>query len=578
MATSYDYPITLEFDGVDSLDYSYVAPSSTYTGSTLGMYFKAGDTIGNTITNPSGGNIGDVAANTAADPDPDNSGAQAPGTKYYAVTSSSTAWATTTWLIFGRNTSSGNPADRSNRFWWQRVSGTISLDSTTITRGSNLTGSVSQTGLQPPGTNSHRLYLKVWNSATTADWTYVNGGSLASVTSSSTSFSLSTASNMPCGTYELVLTHYAPSGSNSGSTYQTNNYWGRNQQLHSINFTVQRVRSYPDQFELGTGTTSAATSTDYASSAITITGIGSGQTATVTISGGSYKIGSGSYTTGSSTISNNQTVTVKVTSSSQLSTQTTATLTITGEDVNCNTVSKSDTWQVTTASSGDTTPDVFTFSPDTYTGVAIQGLITSNEITVAGLGSGQTAAISASGTGNSHNAAWTKDDGTNWNTSAGTVVNGDDVKLRFNASTVNNQANTGTLTIGGVSDTITATTVASGSGSVVGGISGTDDYGLEVRNGSNVLIFSPNFRSGHLVDEGSVSVADGSSANITHAEIVAGADINCIVYWGATAVPGLTLSVTRTNVSGGSGYFTVAISNIVSANVTFAVKYWLVRY
>ena len=72
MATTYDYPITLEYDGVDNLGYSYVAPSTTYTGTTLGMYFKAGDTISNTITNPSGGNIGDVAANVAANPDPSN--------------------------------------------------------------------------------------------------------------------------------------------------------------------------------------------------------------------------------------------------------------------------------------------------------------------------------------------------------------------------------------------------------------------------------------------------------------------------------------------------------------------------
>ena len=113
-------------------------------------------------------------------------------------------------------------------------------------------------------------------------------------------------------------------------------------------------------------------------------------------------------------------------------------------------------------------------------------------------------------------------------------------------------------------------------GNVVGGISGTDDYGLEIRNGSNVLIFSPNFRSGHLVDEGSINVPDGGSSNITHAEIVTGADINCIVYWGALAFPGLNLSVSRTN--GSPGYFTVAISEILSANVTFAVKYWLVRY
>jgi len=590
MAT-YDYPITLEYDGVGSLDYSYVAPSTTYTGSTLGMYFKAGDTIGNTITNPSGGNIGDVAANAAANPDPTNSGAQPSGTKYYATTTSSAAWATTTWLIFGRNTSSGNPADRSNRFVWKRVSGSISLNSTTVTQGGTLSGTVSQTGLEPPGTNSHRLYLRVWNSATSADFTYFNGGSLGSVTSSGLSFSLSVAANTPVGTYELVLTHYAPTGSGSGAAYQTQNYYGRNQQLHSVTFTVQGPRTYPDQFELGGPTTNAALETKYYSNTVTMAGIASGQTATVSISGtdSKYKIGSGSYTTNNSQISNGQTITVENESSSSLNSTNVSTLTVTGVNPSGSSVAVSDTFSTTTTSSQDTTPNAFELG-STLTNVVASTIQYSDTITIAGLGSGVTTPVSIQGTGTSVSPQFSINSGT-YGTS-GSVDNGDTVRTRLTSSNTAGGTNYLTLSIGGVSDTFTAVTAGSGSGSGTGGGSGTAGYGLEIFNwrdttgngvaDSLVNIFGPNFRSCSLVATGTAHLAStGSpgSMNVTYnTPTIAGMTSTNKSTFGIVMGPiilatlmNISVLATRNNTN-----FTVTAGYLPQGN--YYATWWVFRY
>jgi len=589
MATTYDYPITLEYDGVDNLGYSYVAPSTTYTGTQLGMYFKAGDTISNTITNPSGGNIGDVAANAAANPDPSNSGALPPGSTYTASTDSSAVWATTTWLIFGRNTSSGNPADRSNRFWWQRVSGTISLDSSTITRGANLTGSVSQSGLLSPGLNSHRLYLLTWTSATTPDFTYANGGSLASITSSSTSFSISTPTNMPPGTYELVLSHYAPTGSNGGAAYQTNNFWGRNQQVHSVTYTVQQPRSYPDQYELGGPTTNTALSTKYYSNTVTMAGIDSGETATVSISGtnSKYKIGSGSYTTADSQISNGQTITVENESNSSLNSTNVATLTVTGQNNSGATVVVTDTFTTTTTSSEDTTPNAFDLG-DSATNVVASTTQYSDTITVAGLGSGVTTAVTIAGTGTTVNPQFSINSGT-YGTS-GSVDNGDTVRTRLTSSNTPGGTNFLTLSIGGVSDTFTAVTAGAGTGGGTGGASGTAGYGLEIFNyrdttGNGVAdtlvnIFGPNFRSCSLVSSGTAHLqSSNNDTNVTYnTPTIAGMNSTNKNTFGMVMGPiylaslmNVSVLATRNNTN-----FTVTAGFLPTGN--YYATWWVFRY
>ena len=97
----------------------------------------------------------------------------------------------------------------------------------------------------------------------------------------------------------------------------------------------------------------------------------------------------------------------------------------------------------------DTTPDAFSFTPQT--GVARSTLVQSNAITVSGINS--TAAISVSG------GEYQIGSGS-WSSSAGTVNNGDTVRLRHTSNAGYSSTATTTLTIGGVQASFTSTTEA----------------------------------------------------------------------------------------------------------------------
>lgn len=96
-----------------------------------------------------------------------------------------------------------------------------------------------------------------------------------------------------------------------------------------------------------------------------------------------------------------------------------------------------------------TTPDAFTFVDQTD--VALSTVIESATITVSGIN----AAVAISVTGGEYRI-----NGGAWTSSAGTVTNGQTVKLRHTSSASNNTVTNTVLTIGGVSDTFTTTTVA----------------------------------------------------------------------------------------------------------------------
>jgi hypothetical protein len=196
------------------------------------------------------------------------------------------------------------------------------------------------------------------------------------------------------------------------------------------------VDTTPDPFTF-TDVTNATLSTQYTSNTITVSGIDAASP--ISITGGTYSINGGAYTSSSGTITNGQTVSVRVTSSSSFSTAVNATLTIGGV---------SDTYTVTTLAS-DTTPDPFTFTD--VTGVALSSVQTSNTITVSGINSA--AAISISGGTYSVN-------GGAYTASSGTVTNGQTVSVRVTASSSFSTAVNAVLTIGGVSDTYTVTTLA----------------------------------------------------------------------------------------------------------------------
>lgn len=197
----------------------------------------------------------------------------------------------------------------------------------------------------------------------------------------------------------------------------------------TLDDTVPNAFTFTDQ-------TNAALSTLATSNTITVTGIS--VPVAISIVGGTYSVNGGSYTSNAGTVNNGETVNVRVTSSASYVTAVNATLTIGGV---------SDTFSVTTKDS--TQPDPFAFTDQT--GAALSTTVTSNTITVTGIGS--PAAISISGGTYSIN-------GGAFTSTAGTASNGNTVAVRVTSAATPSTTVNATLTIGGVSDTFSVTTLA----------------------------------------------------------------------------------------------------------------------
>lgn len=101
----------------------------------------------------------------------------------------------------------------------------------------------------------------------------------------------------------------------------------------------------------------------------------------------------------------------------------------------------------------DTTPDVFVF--EDVTAASLATLYESNAITVTGINSVAVVTVSG-GTYSKNGGAYTS--------SPGTVISGNTIRVRHTSSGVNSTATSTVLTVGGVSDTFTTTTLASGVG------------------------------------------------------------------------------------------------------------------
>lgn len=203
--------------------------------------------------------------------------------------------------------------------------------------------------------------------------------------------------------------------------------------------TTTPVDTTPNAFTF-MDVTGALLNTIYTAGPITVSGINSA--ATVSVTGGSYRKNGGSWTSSPGTVVNGDTVEVRGTSSTSTFTAIDVTLTIGGV---------SDTFRVTTgAGPEDTTPNAFTFTD--VTGAAISTAYESNTITVAGI----TAPASMTITGGQYSK-----NGGPYSSTTTTVVNGDTVKVKVTSSGSFSTAVSTTLTIGGVSDTYSVTTVAS---------------------------------------------------------------------------------------------------------------------
>lgn len=99
----------------------------------------------------------------------------------------------------------------------------------------------------------------------------------------------------------------------------------------------------------------------------------------------------------------------------------------------------------------DTTPNAFTFTD--VTGVSTSSTQTSNQITIGGMDSGASCAVSVSGGTYSKN-------GGGYTSSSTTAVNGNTFRVRHTSSSSFSTSVSTTLNCGGVTDTYTSTTVA----------------------------------------------------------------------------------------------------------------------
>ncbi len=197
-----------------------------------------------------------------------------------------------------------------------------------------------------------------------------------------------------------------------------------------------------------TDVSGVAASSLQTSNTVTITGIEAACTVTFSTSGGTshqYSKNGGAWTNvATTTASNNDTFAVRLTAPSGAGASGNITLTAGGV---------ADTYSAT-VTSGDSTPDAFTF---TDTSVAQSVVGTSNLITIAGIDIAANVSFSTSG-GTSHQ--YSKNGGAWTAVGATTVVNGDTLRVRLTAPATVAATGNVTMTVGGVSDTFTVTAEA----------------------------------------------------------------------------------------------------------------------
>jgi len=188
--------------------------------------------------------------------------------------------------------------------------------------------------------------------------------------------------------------------------------------------------SVPDYFEF-TDAVDQPPSTPIDSNTLTITGINV-PTLVSTSNGATISVDGGPYNPSPVTITNNQTISVRLTSSPDPAGQVETTVTI-GNSVNA---SLSDTWRITTTTSGDIIPDPFYFIdkddqvPNTY--------VESNTIIIQGITSPSPFNVT-NGQASVNGGAWAF---------TGNVSNGDTVKLRMISPAVVSTDKTVSITIG----------------------------------------------------------------------------------------------------------------------------------
>lgn len=200
--------------------------------------------------------------------------------------------------------------------------------------------------------------------------------------------------------------------------------------------TTAAADGTPDAFAFAAASGVARSST-VTSGAIAVSGIDTA--AAISVAGGSYSVNGAAFTTAAGTVNAGDQVRVQHVASAAFGTATTTTLTIGG-------VAGGFT---STTETADTTPNAFAFVDVT---AKKNKAVTSSPVTISGINTA--APITVSGGG----AKWSKNGGA-FTTAAGTVANGDVVRLQVVAPFSAGSKVNVIVNVGGVTDTWTVTAV-----------------------------------------------------------------------------------------------------------------------
>jgi len=245
------------------------------------------------------------------------------------------------------------------------------------------------------------------------------------------------AGNVPDGS--AVCVRHSSAALPGTSTVTTLNVGGV---IGTFTSTTLPADTTPDPFSF-TDQTGVAVSTPVVSGPVTITGINGA--APVSVTGGEYSVGcSGLFTDAPGSVGPAQTVCVRHLSAAGFLTATVTTLSVGGV---------TGTFSSTTAAPPpDTTPEAFAFAD--RTGVALSAVVTSAPVTITGISA--PAAVSVAG------GTYAVGCAEPFGSTPGTVTGGQVVCVRHTSPATNGAATNTTLTVGGISDTFTSTTVGAG--------------------------------------------------------------------------------------------------------------------
>lgn len=216
---------------------------------------------------------------------------------------------------------------------------------------------------------------------------------------------------------------------------------------------------------------------------ITVSGID--KAVTISVTGGEYSINDGAYTSTAGTVSQGQTVKVRLTASSEFATAATSTVTIGGI---------SGAFSATTIAQDTTPDDLLDFPSKTLQGLGL--VVVSDPITVLGINDAATVTISDGGEYAIDSGDFTSDEGQ--------ITSGQTITVRLTASSSFSTPTVVTLTIGGEESEFTATTLLQDTTPET-----LADFAPKATQGLGAQVISDPITISNINDAASISVSAG---------------------------------------------------------------------